>query len=468
VRLRAPGFRAQLVAAMVLTAAATLLVAGAAMLSPLEQRLRSDQLQALAAGTVAERAAFQALDAKEVRAPGTLERLVRLVGRRTGSHVVLLDQRLRAVANNDRDEGLSNAADVRAALRQGHTQRHVRQVAGSAVAEVAVPLRLAGDGDYVLSATRSLRDVNAAERVIRGGVIAGALAGLAAALVLGVWMSRRLVRRVRRLRDVALAVADGASGVEIPPDPHRDELASLTRALATMRTRLEQQEQARRTFVATASHELRTPLATLEMMLELLGEELDDARPELPAAREQVSDARAQVGRLSGLARDLLDLSRLDSDVALRAEPVELGELCRAVLAEFDATAREHGVQLRWHGPPDGCWALGDPGSVARIVRILVENGLRFAPLGTALDIAVACDGGQPSLDVADRGPGVPPEERERVFERFQRGSNTGGEGGFGLGLAIARELAQRIGGGLALVDGPPGARFRLSLRATE
>jgi signal transduction histidine kinase len=117
--------------------------------------------------------------------------------------------------------------------------------------------------------------------------------------------------------------------------------------------------------------------------------------------------------------------------------------------------------------PIGPCWAKGDPGAVARIVRILLDNALRFAPGGEAIRVEAAYHGERATVDVADRGPGVPPEEREVIFQRFRRGSSTGGEEGFGLGLAIGRELAERLGGRLDLADegaGDTGARFVLSL----
>ena len=109
-------------------------------------------------------------------------------------------------------------------------------------------------------------------------------------------------------------------------------------------------------------------------------------------------------------------------------------------------------------------WALADPGSVARILRILVDNALRVAPRGSAVQVALS-DSPAPTLTVADQGPGVAPEERALIFQRFKRGRETGGEAGFGLGLAIGRELALRMGGSLELLDRPaPGATFRLTL----
>ncbi|MGE5617581.1 MAG: sensor histidine kinase, partial [Candidatus Woesearchaeota archaeon] len=109
-------------------------------------------------------------------------------------------------------------------------------------------------------------------------------------------------------------------------------------------------------------------------------------------------------------------------------------------------------------------WAVGDPGSVARIVRILVDNAVRLSPQGGHIEIELH-DGDKASLSVCDQGPGVSPEERDLIFERFMRGRQTAGQGGFGLGLAIGRELAKRMGGELVLEDRDgPGARFTLSL----
>ena len=109
---------------------------------------------------------------------------------------------------------------------------------------------------------------------------------------------------------------------------------------------------------------------------------------------------------------------------------------------------------------------MGDPSAVARIVRILVDNALRFSPEGEQPVLAIECQDNERLLSVTDRGPGVPADERELVFERFKRGTATGGEAGFGLGLAIGRELAERMDGALVLVPTAIGARFVLRLAA--
>ncbi len=132
-----------------------------------------------------------------------------------------------------------------------------------------------------------------------------------------------------------------------PVDRARDEVGDLARTLATMQARLREQEEARRSFVATASHELRTPLTSLDGMLELLDDDLRYAEPDLEDARALLDRARAQSRRLGRLAADLLDLSRLDAKVDLRSEPVELGELSRAVLAEFELGTADRDVSVR-------------------------------------------------------------------------------------------------------------------------
>jgi len=156
--------------------------------------------------------------------------------------------------------------------------------------------------------------------------------------------------------------------------------------------------------------------------------------------------------------------------VPLRSEPVELGELVRAVAAEFALRAGERGVALEVVPPPGACWSRGDPDAVARVVRILLDNALRYGPRGEPVSVAVGCGDERAHVEVADRGPGVHPAEREKIFERFQRGRSASTEAGFGLGLAIGRELAERMGGSLALVgkEGQRGTRFRLELPVAE
>ena len=317
---------------------------------------------------------------------------------------------------------------------------------------------------WVLVVRKRLDTVTAAAATVRRAFLYAALAALAITLLLGIPLSATVVRRLRRLHHAALQLAADGPPVAVPTDRRRDEVGDLGRAFAQMQDRLQQQEEARRAFVSTASHELRTPLASLDGMLELLHDDLESGALDMADARSLLDRARTQSRRLARLAADLLDLSRLDAQVQLRSEPVELGELSRAVIAEFDLGTEERGIVSTLDDSAGQVWACGDPGGIARIVRILLDNAVRVSPQGGEICVELR-NGGRASVTVRDEGPGVEAEERELIFERFQRGRATGGTAGFGLGLAIGRELAERMGGELVLERTElPGAAFTLRL----
>jgi signal transduction histidine kinase len=335
-------------------------------------------------------------------------------------------------------------------------------------ARVAVPVRADGVR-FALTLRRSLESTTSANGVVTRGLLIGGIVGLILAVVVGAALARRLVRRLNGLRESVLRLAHVGPAAEIRPDSVPDEVGDLGRAFALMQERLREQEHARRAFVATASHEMRTPVASLRLMLEFLSEDLEQDDPDIADARHRVRTALAQAERLGDLAEDLLDLSRLDSRIPLRTELVELGELARAVAGEFQARAADAGVALEL-SDCGGTWVTGDPGGIAQILRVLLDNALRHAPPGSAVTVVALADArGMTAMRVEDAGPGVPAEDRERIFERFERGNGSEAHGGAGLGLAIARELAERMEGALDLAgpggDGT-GAAFVLTLAA--
>jgi signal transduction histidine kinase len=282
------------------------------------------------------------------------------------------------------------------------------------------------------------------------------------AILVGMLIAGRTAGRILRLRDTAERVAHVGAVAEFHPEDRRDEIGDLSRTFAFMQERLREQEQARRTFVATASHELRTPVASLQVMLDLLISDLETEPVAIDDARQQARRADEQTARLSQLAGELLDISRIDAGLALRSEAVELGEVLRSVVAELDVRLAEQGRRVALQDGGDH-WAEGDPGSVARIVRILLDNALRHTAAPGGVRAGLTTQDERAGIAVEDDGPGVPAEERERIFERFSRGAQAEA-GGFGLGLAIGRELARRMGGDLVLEDGAAGARFVLWL----
>jgi signal transduction histidine kinase len=330
----------------------------------------------------------------------------------------------------------------------------------------ALPIKIDG-ARYVLAVLKPITDIASAVSAVGRAFLYAALAGLGLTLILAIPLAATIVRRLRQLRTAALQLAVGGP-VEVPVDRARDEVGDLARTFDIMQRRLQAQEEARRAFVATASHELRTPLTSLDGMLELLDDDLRGPTPDLDDARDLLERARAQSRRLGRLAADLLDLSRIDAEVRLRSEPVELGELSRAVLAEFELGTSDRGIRSTLDDAAGPVWALGDPRSVAQIIRILLDNAVHVSADGSEIRVELAVGDGV-ALSVSDQGPGVPASEREVIFERFQRGYSTGGQAGFGLGLAIGRELAERMGGELSLDQTfTGGARFTLRLPAAH
>ncbi len=452
------GLRPRLLAAMLLVSAVTLAVAALALLSPLEQRLREDGVRTVQAAMGSAKTEFADVPVEANGRPEAeeLHRVVVQLTRRTNGEVTLLSSSLEPV-NVPKVRNLNVPDYFGLARRALKRKRPVRRVIAESLI-VAQRLTVAGRR-YVLVVDKHLQYVSAAVNVVREAFLVAAAAGLGTALLLGFGIATAMLRRLERLRAATSRLGRRGLEAPLPEDSGRDEIGDLTRAFAGMQSQLRREEDVRRAFVATASHELRTPLTSLDGMLELLEEDLSDQGLDLQDARLRTEHAREQTRRLSQLASDLLDLSRLDTAAPLRREPLELGELARAVTAEFELTAGKREVTLTINPPSQPCWTAADPGSVARIVRILIDNALRFAPPRSSVEISPRIEREWAQVLVCDRGPGVLSEERERIFERFTRGQASGGRGGgFGLGLAIGRELAARMGGSLQLLDSAPHA----------
>jgi signal transduction histidine kinase len=490
-RLVPRGLRGRLLAAFIVTSALTLIVAATVLYGPLQSKLRSQSVDNMRDAVTNARSDFAAAVGDEIKPPPASQPGDAAVDPATRGVVIdrrnrigqaafdlrqRIDMRVMVDAEDadgatlpdffyDSDFAPASPDATLAALEAEREDRTVVRVKGDEVT-VGVPLPTQPGGpNAVLVAQRRLTEVTAAVEQVQNALMVAAGIGLLVAVVLGVMLSTTLLRRLGRLRAVALRISAEGPDAPAPRDRGRDEVGDLARALARMQEELRRQEAARRSFVSTASHELRTPLTMLQGTMELLEEDLRDGRLDIEDAQVQVTNARRELRRLSTLAGELLDLSRLDAAVQLRSEPVEVGELARAVAAEFQLRARDAGVEIDFVPPSEGCWGRGDPDAVARVVRILLDNALRYGPPGQVVTLSTTRDDGHVAVAVSDRGPGIPPEEREHIFERFHRGRAASAESGFGLGLAIGRELAERMGGALELADGdPPGACFVLTL----
>jgi PAS domain S-box-containing protein len=225
-------------------------------------------------------------------------------------------------------------------------------------------------------------------------------------------------------------------------------------------THLRDQEARREQLMATLSHELRTPLTSLRMAVDLLGR----ADPPLPEkAAPLVDAAREDVQRLEDVGQRLLDVSRSRAmTIALARETIAMRDLIARTVHIFELQARERGVALETELPADELRISGDATKLGWALSNLIGNALRYTPPGKAIRVEAA---GLPEvvrISVADGGPGIPPEQRERIFERFAQGPEPGAAG---LGLAIVRDVVQAHGGRIFLESEPGrGSRFTLEL----
>ncbi len=361
-----------------------------------------------------------------------------------------------------RDSGQADASDLRndpialQARRTRQVERGRVERTEDSYAEVAVPL----SESITVLFSDSLRDSLATVQVVKRRLLYAAAAALGIAGALGIVAASVLARRIRRLERAAGLIAEGAFDEPVV-DLGDDEIGQLAEAFDRMRRQLAQLDTARRAFVANASHELRTPLFSLAGFLELMtDEELDEA-----TRRDFLRTTREQVERLTTLATDLLDLSRMDAGrFRVEQEEVDLADVVRTVADELRALAETSGHVLTT-GAGGSIWALADEERLLQIGRALARNALVHTPPGTTVTLHTEQAGDQALLTVLDDGPGIPPDHVEHVFDRFYRVEG-GQASGSGLGLAIARELAQRMGGSVTVESRPGRTEFTLSLPA--
>jgi len=235
------------------------------------------------------------------------------------------------------------------------------------------------------------------------------------------------------------------------------EVLPLVRTLNDLLRRLDAAFEAQRNFVADAAHELRSPVTALQLQVQLL--ERSTTAAEHAAATAELS---AGIARARRLIEQLLSLSRAvgdgDGGGAAARESVRLGDLARAVVARWSPEAERRGIDLGAAIEVETT-VVGHPAQLDSLLSNLVENALRYTPRDGVIDVVWAVIDGMPSLRVIDSGPGVPPAERARVFDRFYRGPHAMAlaEAGSGLGLAIVKAIADRHGAMVSLHTGRDG-----------
>ena len=362
------------------------------------------------------------------------------------------DSRTTSSLDVEHDPVASRAAET-GTLQRGTVKRGNRLFG-----EVAIPVPASGGTVILLS--DSLDDPLSSVHFVERQLLVAGLIGLLFAVVVGYAAATMHARRIRRLERVAERIAGGRFDEPVV-DTGNDELGQLADAFERMRVRLEKLDRARSEFIANASHELRTPLFSLGGFLELMADEEVDEK----TRREFLETMREQVERLTKLATDLLDLSRLDAGrMRVEHEPVDLGEIVQAVAEEFRGVAQRspHPIEVVVEGRPV---ARADELRVLQVARALADNAFVHTPEGTRITLRAYADREHACLEVEDEGPGVPAEHTPHVFDRFYR-ADGGVASGSGLGLAIARELVTVMNGDVILESKPGHTVVRVVLGA--
>jgi signal transduction histidine kinase len=356
---------------------------------------------------------------------------------------------------------------TRLAASEGLQERLPRGGASDGVVTVELPdgdearLLERGVGRATVLVAGSLDDLSDSTTALAGALLVAV--PLTSAVLAGVvwWAVGRALRPVEDIRARVDSISASRLDRRVPePDAPR-EIARLARTMNAMLGRLQTSADRQRRFVADASHELRSPLARMRAELEV-----DAAHPASADPAATAASVLAETVGVQKLVDDLLLLARGDAGaVPLARGPVDLDDVVGTAVGGRRAAGRRR-IDIAGVRPVQ---VSGDPAQLKRLVGNLLDNAVRHAR--EAVTIALKEDDGVAVLVVADDGPGIAPADRERVFERFTRldDARAAGSGGAGLGLAIARDIAERHGGSLGLEDdGSAGARFVLRLPVTR
>jgi two-component system OmpR family sensor kinase len=284
-------------------------------------------------------------------------------------------------------------------------------------------------------------------------------AGIALAGLLFWWLSRRLTDPVLALTRATQDVAAGRYDVTIPEAKGGDEVSLLTNRFRRMVAQLAEAEKLKRSFLMSVSHELRTPLTAIRGHVEALREGIVSEPDQVRGSLDVIA---AETDRLERLVGDVLDLAKLQAHrFTVRHEEVDLARVLEHAYGAFAEEARRRDIDYRVAADGEPPVIVSDGDRVLQVISNLLANAFHWTPDGGRIDLRLAAGNGAVRVDVVDTGPGVSPEDRERIFEPFISQDVDG----TGLGLPIARELALALGGHVELgSERGRGSRFRLVL----
>jgi signal transduction histidine kinase len=291
-------------------------------------------------------------------------------------------------------------------------------------------------------------------------LLAGAIAAVIA-LVMARWLARGMTQPLRDMADAARRMQTGDYSSRVVTTT-RDEVGQLAAAFNRMSLELDNLEASRRDLVANVSHELKTPITAIRAHLENLLDGVEQPNPDV------LQVMLAQSERLGRLVEQLLDLSKLESgEVPLRREGISLAPLVSRVMSEIEVVRSDRDVEVLSDLPSDLPEIEADAERVHQVIFNLVDNAVRFTPEGGEVRIEAHRRDGSVEVTVADTGVGIPAENLPRLFERFYRvdPARARGDGGTGIGLAIARSVVEAHGGTISAESEPGrGSTFTFDL----
>jgi two-component system sensor histidine kinase BaeS len=345
-----------------------------------------------------------------------------------------------ALADSSGSSLLVSSAQGSTLLRAGPTESFSRgrplliERAVMVRGKVVATLRLTFSKGGLTSADRSLRS-SLARSVALSAVLA-AVGALGVALI----AAQSLAKPIRRLADALRAVESGATGVRVQEPKGSTELAELERALNSMASSLERQEQLREAMVADLAHEFRTPLAILQAETEALVDGVSSVTPE---ALVSLHDESLRLGRM---VEDFQSLASAQGAwFNLERSLVDLADVAADAAGSLESRFAMNGVALTRRLSP--AVVNGDPRRLRQVVTNLLSNAAKFTPGGGKVDISVKKSADWARLEVSDSGPGIPDDEIQRIFDRFFRGRAGQASGGSGVGLAVVKDLVEAHGG---------------------
>ncbi|MDW7684321.1 MAG: ATP-binding protein [Bacillota bacterium] len=387
----------------------------------------------------------------------------------SGSRILVTDNRQRVLGDSNRVGGLTGTTLEReeiALALSGDVGRSIQfsEQSGQWIMQVAVPVTSENEIIGAVFIAYSIEFIYTVLDNIRQFLFIATVMSLLLAGLLGILFAHRLTGPVEALTKASGQMARGDLTVRVPVRS-KDEIGQLALQFNNMAGRLQEMTRQLREFVSNASHEMRTPLTSLNILVKSLREyPLEEEERE-----EFLEDIDQELERMIHLVESLLDLTRLDR---LSAEDtMAMTDVVPTIVQTLDMLkkrAQEKNITLNSDIPAQAAPVFAVLHQIKQVVFNLVDNAIKYSPEGSKIQVQLLQEEDRLILSVADTGLGIPPEHREKVFERFYRvdKARSREQGGTGLGLAIVKEIVSRHGGSIWIEDNGdgPGTKFMVSL----